>query len=567
MAEKQFSASEYTGVFRARFNTMMLPKRFTPPTLHIPTRWPTLARCVTLMGALAGYSQAAVASTSGSSCTSPDLEPPVLTCPAAITVQCVYSGQDVLFDHADPEFSDNCGLQWVNYQPEYIGSPSTFTSWISATDLSGNSTSCATVWTVVDTHAPNLDVYGPLQMSLPVGAIFEEPGYRLVDDSCDGSYWWEDRAQRSGSVNTGVPGTYTLTYRGSDRSGNESTATRQVKVYPFQPTLSSVSNTPQPRLLHTATLLQNGRVLVTGGFNTAAEEYDAQQAAWTTAGNSFTTHRGHTATVLHNGKVLIAGGTAPASEELYDPALKLWSLASPMSTPRYNHAAVTLPEGRVLVAGGGSSESSSPVLASAELYDPATNQWSPAGSLQTARRGHTMTLMKNGRVLVTGGTDENGNSLSSVELYDPATRMWSAMPGMSTGRTLHSATLLENGKLLVVGGSTQAWNQGSSTELFDFATYTWTVQGSLNNPRQEHTATRVIGDLVVVTGGFSNQSGILSSSEVYSPNTGTWKSTTSLGVGRYKHTATSLDAYTVLLVGGANNTNQSAVELFKVNAQ
>ncbi|OJT25279.1 hypothetical protein BO221_13110 [Archangium sp. Cb G35] len=543
---------------------MMPTQRFLPPIRHAFTRRHSFARCVMLMGALAGYGQEAFAS---STCTSPDVEPPFLTCPAAVTVECVFSGQDTIYDHGDVDFGDNCGLKWVSVQPEYIGRPGTFTGWISATDLSNNSTSCSTQWTVVDTHAPNLRVLGSLEISLHVGAVFAEPGYSLTEDSCDG-YYYSNRAQRTGSVNTAVPGTYPLIYSGTDLQGNTSTITRQVKVLPFQPSVASVSDTPQPRLLHSATLLQNGRVLVTGGFNTNAEEYNPLPASWSAVGSSFATHRGHTASVLHNGKVLIAGGTSPTSEEVYDPTLKSWSLAGPMSTPRYNHAAVTLPEGTVLVAGGGSSESSGPVLASAELYNPATNQWTPTGSLLTARRGHTMTLLKNGRILVTGGTDENGNTLSSVELYDPATRMWSAMPGMSTGRTLHSATLLESGKLLVVGGSTQAWTQGSSTELFNPDNGgTWTVQGSLSHPRQEHTATRVVGDLVVVTGGFSGQSGILSSSEVYSPATGTWRATTSLGVSRYKHTATSLDSHTVLLVGGASNTNQSAVELLKVNTQ
>ena len=54
----------------------------------------------------------------------------------------------------------------------------------------------------------------------------------------------------------------------------------------------------------------------------------------------------------------------------------------------------------MLVAGGYASNNSYP--ASAELYDPATNSWSPAGSMSTARTAHTATLLPSGQVLVAG---------------------------------------------------------------------------------------------------------------------------------------------------------------------
>jgi hypothetical protein len=75
-----------------------------------------------------------------------------------------------------------------------------------------------------------------------------------------------------------------------------------------------------------------------------------------------------------------------------------------------------LPNGKVLVAGGGSS---SAVLASAELYDPASGTWTATGSLATVRIQHTATLLPNGTVLVAaGGLVPFGNFLASAELYD-----------------------------------------------------------------------------------------------------------------------------------------------------
>lgn len=499
---------------------------------------------------------------SGVGC-SPDTEPPVVTCPASFTTECVFSGQHPLPSDLT-SVNDNCGFSYVSSPPQYVGTQATFTGTIGAVDTSGNSASCSTVWHVVDTHPPTLTLFLTSQPSrLPVGSLVDEPAYIAYEDGCD--YTFRASAiQRSGSVNVEVPGTYTLTYSASDLAGNKGSASRQVTIIPFQASVTAASNTPQPRMLHTSTLLKTGRVLVTGGFNTAAEEYDPQLAAWSSVDSSLATHRGHTASVLGNGKVLLAGGASPTSEELYDPDSKHWSLAGAMSTPRFNAGAAVLSNGAVMVTGGGTGESSGPVLASSEVYDPSSDRWSPAASLNTARRGHTMTLLKNGAILVTGGTNENGDTLASSELYDPGSGTWKKLPDMHAGRALHTATLLSSGKVLVVGGSGQAWTQNNSTELFDPATSTWTSQGSMSNSRQEHTATRMIGDLVVVNGGFSYQSGIQASSEVYDPTTGAWRSTTALNVARYKHTATALDSYTILVVGGANGTNQSAVDVFKV---
>ena len=86
--------------------------------------------------------------------------------------------------------------------------------------------------------------------------------------------------------------------------------------------------------------------------------------------------------------------------------------------PRGLHVAVRLRDGRVLVAGGAST-------ASAELYDPATNRWTPTGSMSVDRHSSTATLLRDGRVLVVGGHSGNGTGVqASAELYDPASGRW-----------------------------------------------------------------------------------------------------------------------------------------------
>jgi N-acetylneuraminic acid mutarotase len=129
-----------------------------------------------------------------------------------------------------------------------------------------------------------------------------------------------------------------------------------------------------------------------------------------------------------------------------------------------------LPNGKVLVAfGGGTSD----FLSGAQLYDPASGNWSATGSLNPAREGHTATLLPNGKVLAAGGTSGSG-SLASAELYNPATGSWSATGSVNVARRFPTATLLPNGKVLVVGGR----GNGSyfdllySAELYDPASGT-----------------------------------------------------------------------------------------------
>src|SRR5436190_625278 len=173
------------------------------------------------------------------------------------------------------------------------------------------------------------------------------------------------------------------------------------------------SNTGQlnaARYSHTATLLPNGNVLVTGGYSrkesgtvvlNSAEGYDANTGTWSITGSLITARYWHTASLLQNGKVLVAAGsdegdlfTALASAELYDPDTGTWSKTASLSDPRVLHSATLLQNGKVLVAGGyggyvyGQSDSE-------ELYDSATGEWSHTGNVNTIRYGHTSTLLPN----------------------------------------------------------------------------------------------------------------------------------------------------------------------------
>jgi hypothetical protein len=221
--------------------------------------------------------------------------------------------------------------------------------------------------------------------------------------------------------------------------------------------------------------------------------------------------------LLPDGKVLVASGSVAylvytPSAELYDPATGNWTYTGSLNFARVSHTATLLSDGRVLVTGGGEFASAT---ASAELYDPTTGNWTYTGSLHADRENHTATLLADGRVLVVGGEGTFDSYIASAELYDPATGNWTYTGSLNTGRLAHTATLLPNGKVLVAGGQ---YNWGSllaSAELYAPATGTWTVTGSLNTARYGHAATLLPNGEVLVAGGAGG--GLLASAERYDP--------------------------------------------------
>jgi len=178
-----------------------------------------------------------------------------------------------------------------------------------------------------------------------------------------------------------------------------------------------------------------------------------------------------------------------------------------MNTAREAATATLLRNGKVLIAGGSDGSAS---LSSAELYDPATNTFAPSAStpvMNIAREAATATVLRNGKVLIAGGY---GNSspyfLDSTEVYDPATNTFApsaSTPVMNTARYFATAMLLSKGKVLIAGGI----NGGTSlrsTELYNWATNTFTASTStpvMNSPRQYATATLMRNGKVLIAGG------------------------------------------------------------------
>ncbi len=330
------------------------------------------------------------------------------------------------------------------------------------------------------------------------------------------------------------------------------------------------------RASHTSTVLNNGMVLIAGGYNgnvlASAELYNPAAGTFTPTGSLNTGRLYHTATLLDNGMVLIAGGSDNngkilASAELYNPATGTFTLTGSLNTARELQTAAmingttingTMINGMVLIAGG---QGSGGALASAELYNPTTGTFATTGSLNTARLYHTATLMNNGVVLIAGGY--NGGDLASAELYNPTAATFTPTLSLNSARYRHTATLLNNGMVLIAAGEDSNGNALASTELYNPATGSFTLNGSLNTARFLHTSTLLNNGTDLMAGG-DGSSAYLTAAELNDPATGTFDPTGSLNIGRYLHTASLLNNGMDLVAGGYNSSGYLAsAELYE----
>lgn len=323
------------------------------------------------------------------------------------------------------------------------------------------------------------------------------------------------------------------------------------------------------RSSQTATLLENGNVLVAAGYGgglqtrpwgspatASAELYSPVTGSFTTTGNLNAARISSTATLLDSGSVLVAGGTdgrrirvgvnsAATSTELYDPASGTFAFSGSMSTARFDHSATLLSNGNVLIAGGTGTTINT--LSSAELYNPSTGTFTTTGGLNDGRTSHTATLLPNGKVLIVGGSDSNDYASASAELYDPVAGTFTVTGSLSIGRINHTATLLNNGLVLVAGGFDYNSDALASAELYNPATGTFTLTGSLNIGRGEHTATPLNNGLILLAGGFDINGNTLASAELYDPVAGTFTVTGTMNSTRLNFTASLLNNGQVLL--------------------
>lgn len=319
-----------------------------------------------------------------------------------------------------------------------------------------------------------------------------------------------------------------------DSGTGETVASDAAQLYdPATGTWGSTSIMHYARRDHTATLLDNGQVLVAGGVDetgaglTSAELYDPATGAWSVTGSMVhALGGGQTATLLTNGRVLVLGG---ADAETYDPGTGTWTATAPLPLPTDSAdtlvagmTATLLKDGRVLVIGNDGHATTT----AAWLYDPRNGTWLVTGSLNQRRRSFTATLLADGKVLVVGGEFDNEDrpttTIPYAELYDPATGIWTPTGPMVLPRAEHTATLLASGKVLVTGGIEDGdycpCGEVAYAELYDPTTGGWDLASGMLVPRDSHHATLLKNGDVLVTGGEDKSGSDITAAEVFAPS-------------------------------------------------
>jgi len=241
----------------------------------------------------------------------------------------------------------------------------------------------------------------------------------------------------------------------------------------------------------------------------------------------------------------------------------VWSAAANLITGREEHTATLLQNGTVLVTGGTNGRDTA--LASAELYNPKTNRWIPAGTMASTRLDHTATLLPSGKLLVVGGLDATfpASTLASAELYDPITNAWSAAAPMSAGRARHTAIGLLDGRVLVVGGESLTLRDGGlfpnqllGAEVYDPVTNHWSATAPMLQNGIGQSTTLLRDGRVLVAGGWYG-SGTISSAEIYDPKQDRWSAAAPMTTRREGHTATLLANGKALVTGGVARKAQA----------
>jgi uncharacterized repeat protein (TIGR01451 family) len=380
------------------------------------------------------------------------------------------------------------------------------------------------------TYVPSAEIYDPASGTFTAAGKLTHP--------------------RSAAASVVVPGGQVLITGGNTASGSSASIER---YDPAAPTFTASGSLQQNHFQNTAVNLPDGRVVF---IDVVSELYTPATGAFTGAIYSSALHQGgSTSTMLADGRVLVVGGIFSTNStvtrntaDLFSSQGAVFLKTATTVAPRYYATSTLLADGRVLIAGGVDySASGSPLVASAEIFDPATDTFHATGSMLTARDRATATLLPNGKVLIAGGEHAAYSATNAAELYDPATGTFSATGSLAVARYSATATLLREGKVLVAGGVTG----GGSVEIYDPASGTFTTANSMASPRALATATLLPSGKVLIAGGHNTlDASTLSDTEIYDPATGAFSAGGNLTTPRESHTANLLDDGRVLIAGG-----------------
>ena len=276
--------------------------------------------------------------------------------------------------------------------------------------------------------------------------------------------------------------------------------------------------------------------------------------------------QGHRATLLLDGRVLVTGGftqnisTTDRAEVYLEGLQRFDELAGRMVHDRASHSATRLADGRVLLAGGWfeGSPGLTSVRLSAELFDPATSTFTQVGDMTKQRADHAAVLLPDGRVLITGGSRPSGPSfledLDDAEVFDPGTGQFTALPArMTHTRTTHGLVPSTPGFFVLGGGSDADFRHGR----FSFATMTFEDLGAAASDRGRFGPAVAAFD----SGGVLIAGGDTAGTVVYVTSGGRVLNTGSgMNAARSYATAVRIDSDRILVAGGIDFSRGGFIE-------
>ncbi len=326
-----------------------------------------------------------------------------------------------------------------------------------------------------------------------------------------------------------------------------------------------------PRHGHTATLLGTGRVFIAAGLSKtdplgSAEFYGTAEGRFMALPTPDFRPRGwHRAARLAGRGVLLTGGWSHGNIALREAVIIPPSGGAfarvDMNAARFDHTLTALKDGTDLVTGGNNGKRA---IRGMEIFSPNEKSFAPAARpMFIARQQHTATRLPDGTVLIAGGGRGKGERYA--EIYDPAARQTAlARKALSSPRSRHTATLLSSGKVLITGGLGPKGTLATA-ELYDPASSSFQLlKEKLSTPRQQHTATLLPDGRVLLLGGWGGGKS-LADGEIFDPQGGCFRPLASaMRYERRLHTATPLPGGRVLIAGGASDIDVLAsAEIFK----
>ena len=327
-----------------------------------------------------------------------------------------------------------------------------------------------------------------------------------------------------------------------------------------------------PRYQHQAALLDDGRILISGGFSGVANNnvvvpiplfdvqiYDPASGLWLwIAPQEEQAIIAMTTTVgLSDGRYMSVGlgaseGEFAGAASIFDTATRSWTLLPLLASVRSFPKVAALQDGRVLVTGGLDFRNHEAPLKETEIFDPRAEEWQSASDMNESSESQAIVALQDGRVMVVNG------GIGGAEIYDPIADSWTLTSDTANGWTPLTpvAIALPDGRVLVAGGwSVSEFDEIDESrqiaQIYDPAADAWESTEPLNEPRLSHTLTLLPDGRALAVGGMDVDAfEPLDTTEIFDPATNEWLPGPDMAEPRYDHTATLLPDGRIFLFGG-----------------